>query len=86
MSQPDLSCNFLGMTLRNPLVLASGILGTSPSLLERLAREGAGAVTTKSCGPEPRAGHENPVALAWEGGVINAIGLTNPGARDEVPC
>jgi len=85
MSQPDLSCNFLGMTLRNPLVLASGILGTSTSLLERLAREGAGAVTTKSCGPEPRAGHENPVALAWEGGVINAIGLTNPGARDEVP-
>jgi len=85
MTQAQLSCGFLGLTLRNPLVLASGILGTSPSLLERVAREGAGAVTTKSCGPEPRTGHDNPVALAWEGGVINAIGLTNPGASEEVP-
>lgn len=85
MIGPELSCSFLGMLLRNPLVLASGILGTSCSLLERVAREGAGAVTTKSCGPEPRTGHDNPVALAWEGGVINAIGLTNPGASEEVP-
>jgi len=85
MTAPKLSCSFLGLSLQNPLVLASGILGTSPSLLERVAREGAGAVTTKSCGPEPRAGHPNPVALAWEGGVINAVGLTNPGAHEEVP-
>ncbi|HPT24470.1 MAG TPA: dihydroorotate dehydrogenase [Anaerolineaceae bacterium] len=75
---------FLGMALANPLVLASGVLGTSASLMERVAREGAGAVTSKSAGPEPRAGHPNPVALAWQGGVLNAIGLTNPGAREEV--
>ncbi|MEL7644672.1 MAG: dihydroorotate dehydrogenase [Anaerolineaceae bacterium] len=85
MTESTLSCGFLGLTLRNPLVLASGILGTSASLLERVAREGAGAVTAKSCGPEPREGHPNPVALAWQGGVINAIGLTNPGAPEEVP-
>lgn len=84
MNQVDLSCQFLGMTLSNPLVLASGILGTSPSLMERLAREGAGAITSKSVGPEARSGHDNPVALAWDGGVINAIGLTNPGAHEEV--
>lgn len=77
--------DFLHLQLNNPFVLASGILGTSPSLMERCAKEGAGAITSKSCGPEARAGHENPVALAWEGGVINAIGLTNPGAREEVP-
>ena len=85
MNQVDLSCQFLGLTLGNPLVLASGILGTSPSLMERLAREGVGAITSKSVGPEARSGHENPVAFAWEGGVINAIGLTNPGADEEVP-
>ena len=79
-----LDVNFLGMHLKNPLVLASGILGTSPSLMERCGHEGAGGVTSKSCGPEPRAGHANPVALAWDGGVINAIGLTNPGAQAEV--
>ncbi len=73
------------MQLASPLVLASGILGTSPSLMERAAREGAGAITSKSAGLESRAGHANPVALAWDGGVINAIGLTNPGAQDELP-
>ncbi len=75
---------FLGLQMRNPLVLASGILGTSPSLMTRCALEGAGGITSKSCGPEPRAGHGNPVAFAWDGGVINAIGLTNPGAQEEV--
>jgi len=85
LNQVDLSCQFLGMTLTNPLVLASGILGTSPSLMQRIAHEGAGAITSKSVGPEARSGHDNPVALAWECGVINAIGLTNPGVHDEVP-
>ena len=80
----DLTCSFLDLTLNNPMVLASGILGTSATLLERTARCGAGAVTAKSCGLEPRAGHPNPVSVDWGGGVINAIGLTNPGAEEEV--
>ena len=71
--------------MRSPLVLASGVLGTSPGLLERVAACGAGAVTAKSCGPEPRAGHANPISVGWAGGVINAVGLTNPGLKDEVP-
>ena len=74
----------LGLALRNPIVLASGILGTSPALLVRAVLAGAGAVTTKSCGPRPRAGHPNPVAVDWGHGVINAIGLSNPGADEEV--
>ena len=84
MPQPDLTCRFLDLTLPNPLVLASGIIGTSATLLKRAALAGAGAVTAKSAGPAPRAGHTNPVALDWEHGVINAIGLTNPGAEEEV--
>lgn len=80
-----LAVDFLGIPMKNPLVVASGILGTSASVMERCAREGAGAVTSKSTGPEPRTGHANPVTLAWNGGVINAIGLTNPGCREEVP-
>ena len=82
---PDLSVDFLGLMIKTPLVLASGVLGTSPSLMYRCASAGAGAVTTKSCGPEAREGHQNPVAIAWAGGVLNAIGLTNPGAQDELP-
>ncbi|HNT77249.1 MAG TPA: dihydroorotate dehydrogenase [Anaerolineae bacterium] len=80
---PDVTCHFLNLTLRNPIILASGILGTSADLLERAAREGAGAVTAKSCGPTPRAGHPNPVAVDWGHGLINAVGLSNPGAAEE---
>ncbi|MBN1889376.1 MAG: dihydroorotate dehydrogenase [Thermoflexales bacterium] len=84
MSPPDLTCRLLDLRLRNPIVLASGVLGTSPTLLRRAAEAGAGAVTAKSCGPTPRAGHPNPVTLDWGGGLINAIGLSNPGAEEEL--
>jgi dihydroorotate dehydrogenase (NAD+) catalytic subunit len=80
----DLGVNLCGVPLRNPLVLASGILGTSPELLARLAWAGAGAVTAKSCGPVVRAGHPNPTVLAWEHGLINAVGLANPGVEIQV--
>ncbi|HAJ34553.1 MAG TPA: dihydroorotate dehydrogenase [Chloroflexi bacterium] len=80
----DLVTHFLDLTLPTPLVLASGIWGTTVSLLERAARAGCGAVTAKSCGPTPRAGHVNPSCLDWGHGLINAIGLANPGAAAEV--
>ena len=83
MTTAPLTCDFLDWRLHSPLVLASGIIGTSASLMARAARVGAGMVTAKSCGPAPRAGHPNPVALDWGGGLINAIGLTNPGAEHE---
>jgi len=84
MSPVDLTCRLLELELRNPIVLASGIIGTSATLLKRAAEAGAGAVTAKSCGPEPRAGHPNPIALDWGGGLINAVGLSNPGVEEEV--
>ena len=80
----DLSSEFLGLTFKNPVVLASGIIGTSAELLRRAAECGAGAVTAKSCSIESRLGHPNPVAVDWGLGVINAIGLSNPGADEEV--
>jgi dihydroorotate dehydrogenase (NAD+) catalytic subunit len=83
MANSRLQCEFLGFQLHSPLVLASGIIGTSATLMVRAARAGAGMVTAKSCGPAPRAGHPNPVTLDWGGGLINAIGLTNPGAEAE---
>jgi dihydroorotate dehydrogenase (NAD+) catalytic subunit len=83
MPDPKLGCSFLDFQLHTPLVLASGIIGTSAGLMTRAARHGAGMVTAKSCGPTPRPGHPNPVALDWGHGLINAIGLTNPGAAEE---
>ncbi len=80
MRDTDLSVELCGIRLRTPFVLAAGVLGTTAALLERVARRGAGAVTAKSCSVRPRRGHPNPTVLPWEGGLINAVGLANPGA------
>jgi dihydroorotate dehydrogenase (NAD+) catalytic subunit len=84
MPDPDLSVELCGIPLRNPLVLAAGILGTGAQLLKRVAGCGAGMVTTKSCGPVPRQGHPNPTVLDWGHGLINAVGLANPGVEQEL--
>jgi dihydroorotate dehydrogenase (NAD+) catalytic subunit len=72
-------CN---IKLDNPTILASGFLGTSASLLKRIANAGAGAVTIKSIGPKPREGNKNPTVLEWKHGLINAVGLPSPGYRN----
>ncbi len=79
MTEPDLSADICGVHLRNPTMLASGILGLSEDLLIRVGEAGAGAVVTKSCGLVPRAGYPNPVVADWGAGLINAVGLSNPG-------
>jgi dihydroorotate dehydrogenase (NAD+) catalytic subunit len=83
MAEVDLSITLAGLRLRNPFVLASGIWGSAGATLVRAALAGAGAVTSKSCSLEPRRGHPNPAVLPWEAGLINAVGLTNPGAAEE---
>jgi dihydroorotate dehydrogenase (NAD+) catalytic subunit len=84
MVEPDLSVDLCGVHLRNPLILAAGVLGTTAELLLRVAESGAAMVTTKSCGPRPRPGHPNPTVLDWGHGLINAVGLANPGVEEEV--
>lgn len=71
--------SFAGLALENPTMLASGILGYSAESLSRVAKGGAGAVVTKSIGVEPRAGYANPTVVQAESGLINAMGLPNPG-------
>lgn len=74
-----LQTTFIGKSLKNPLVLASGILGNSRDILERVYQEGCGLVTMKSIGPEPRDGHNNPTVIDLGSGLINAVGLPTPG-------
>ena len=78
---PDLSVTLCGVRLPNPTVLASGVLGLSHEIFGRLAQSGCGAVTTKSCSLQPRTGHHNPVIVDWGYGLINAVGLSNPGVE-----
>ena len=67
------------LTLPNPTMLASGIMGETGESLLRVAQAGAGAVVTKSIGSEPRPGYPNPTLVELEEGYINAMGLPNPG-------
>lgn len=71
-----------GLKLRNPVMLAAGILGMSHETLRRVYESGAGAVVTKSIGLEPRAGFSNPTVVGVDCGLINAMGLSNPGAKE----
>lgn len=68
--------------MRNPTVLAAGVLGSTAASLNWAARSGAGAVVTKSFGMEPNKGYPNPTTVEVEGGIINAIGLSNPGVEN----
>ena len=68
-----------GLKLKNPTILAAGVLGTTGASLCRVAREGgAGAVVTKSIGPAPKTGHSNPSMVKLDCGFLNAMGLPNP--------
>jgi len=78
----DVSVEVAGLRLRNPLVLAAGVLGVTGLSLRRVAEAGAGAVVTKSIGPKPREGYANPALLETNCGFLNAIGLPNPGAEE----
>ena len=77
----DLSVTLCGIRLPNPTVLASGVLGLTCEVMVRVAEAGAGAVTTKSVSLAPRDGYPNPVILDWGPGLINAVGLSNPGVE-----
>ena len=79
---PNISVELCGLRLANPTVLASGVLGVSRDLIARVAECGAGAAVIKSISPQPREGHHNPTVIAYEAGMLNAVGYSNPGADE----
>jgi dihydroorotate dehydrogenase (NAD+) catalytic subunit len=81
LSKLSLAVEISGLRLRNPLMNAAGVLGMSPPILKRVYDSGAGAVISKSIGPEPRRGHANPTLVRVDCGVLNAMGLPNPGVE-----
>jgi dihydroorotate dehydrogenase (NAD+) catalytic subunit len=78
----DLSVDLCGLRMRNPTMLAAGILDETGRSVVEVARAGAGAIVTKSIGSEPRPGHPNPTVVELEVGLLNAMGLPNPGMRE----
>lgn len=83
----NLSQTLLGIRFQNPTVLASGIWGITASSWKEVARNGAGAVTTKSLWPEEHKGNPNPTIISTEHWTLNAVGVPDAGpskAKEEI--
>lgn len=75
----SLQTEFCGVTFENPLVVASGILGVTGASLRFCVENGAGGVTTKSIWLNEHKGHPNPVIIANENWMLNAVGVPDAG-------
>jgi len=75
----DLKVNFCGVDFPNPLILPSGIAQEIPGDHLRAVEAGAGGITLKSLTPLPREGYLFPRVIKYESGILNAVGLRNPG-------
>lgn len=78
-SELDTSVNLAGVILKNPIMTASGTFGSGEEYSEFVDLNRLGAVVTKGVANVPWPGNPTPrVAETW-GGMMNAIGLQNPG-------
>ena len=80
---------FSNLTFQNPIVLAAGTAGYGEELSRVMKLEALGGFVTKAVSLAPRDGNKSPRVAEFEGGMINAVGLANPGLdavrRDHLP-
>ncbi len=77
----DLTVDVLGTAFRNPVLLAAGTCGFGEEVAEVLGLEGLGGLVTKSVTLEARLGNPSPRVAEFRAGMINSVGLANPGAH-----
>lgn len=68
-----------GVTFKNPIVLAAGTAGFGREVAGVIDLDALGGIVTKAVTPESRRGHPGPRVAEFRGGMLNAIGLANPG-------
>lgn len=85
----DLKVKLPGLDLKNPIIPASGCFGFGREFAELYDLNKLGAIAIKSATPEARFGNPLPRVAETEGGMLNAIGLQNPGVdyiiKNELP-
>lgn len=74
-----LAVELAGISLQNPLFLASGTAGYGRELDGVIDLDVLGGLVTKAVSPEPRSGAPAPRVAEFPSGMINAVGLANPG-------
>lgn len=81
MSSVDLSVNIGSLTLRNPIMLASGTAGYGNEISEFTDLNMLGGIVTKSLSLKPRKGNPPQRIVETPSGMLNAIGLANVGVE-----
>lgn len=84
-----LRVNAASIEFQNPLLLAAGTAAYGRELGGVMELDSLGGIVTKAVSPEPRKGAPAPRVAEFEGGMINAVGLANPGLdvvkREDLP-
>ncbi|MBI3253643.1 MAG: dihydroorotate dehydrogenase, partial [Nitrosopumilales archaeon] len=82
--KPSLSTSIGPIQIERPTMLASGILGISLDVFNRIYKSGAGAVVTKSLSKEPWEGYPNPTIFSVKGldaGVLEQLSRLERGVH-----
>lgn len=76
---PNLAVNLGGLPMKNPVTTASGTFGFGPEYAPYIDLNKLGAIVVKGTTLEPRAGNPTPRIAETPAGILNCIGLQNPG-------
>jgi dihydroorotate dehydrogenase (NAD+) catalytic subunit len=79
MAEPSLSRTVFGRDFQNPVLLASGTAGFGRELDGVVDLERLGGIVTKAVSMAPRGGNRPPRVAEFRGGMLNSVGLANPG-------
>jgi dihydroorotate dehydrogenase (NAD+) catalytic subunit len=89
MGKPDLNVNICGVELKNPVIAASGCFGFGREYAEYYDLSRLGGLCVKGLTPERREGNPPPRIAETASGMLNSVGLQNPGIeaflKDELP-
>lgn len=89
MTGRPLARDVFGTTFQNPILLASGTAGFGRELEGLVELDRLGGLVTKAVSLEPRSGNRSPRVAEFSGGMLNSVGLANPGLaqvrREELP-
>ncbi len=81
MTTPQLEIQLAGIRMKNPVMVASGTFGYGPEYADLVDLNQLGAIVVKGISLEPWGGNRTPRLVEVPGGLLNAIGLQNPGVQ-----
>ncbi len=81
----NLQTEFCGVKFPTPIVIPSGFITSVQAMIVLSKISGVGGLTWKSTGLLPREGYNTPIVAKYDAGIINAVGLKNPGVEKTIP-